>query len=262
MSTIKSRIKSGNEIDAFVIAGIVTLLLYGALWILFTYGLGNPSHRIYILLGGQWPEGIIQFITVLAFCWAIIMLGAKKRKIKWESGALKLDLLPEDEHRVLLPDFINELRISLTERKEWQESIFIKTLHRACTKFRANKSTQETMDVVKIQSEMDLNFMESSYGIIRYLAWSIPSIGFIGTVIGISGALANADEAVAGDISAVTTMLGTAFDTTLVSLFLSLLLMFQIHRIQQKEEILIISIQNYIMEHFINRIYVPKEDRD
>ena len=104
--------------------------------------------------------------------------------------------------------------------------------------------------------------MESSYGIIRYLAWSIPSIGFIGTVIGISGALANADEAVAGDISAVTTMLGTAFDTTLVSLFLSLLLMFQIHRIQQKEEILIISIQNYIMEHFINRIYVPKEDRD
>ena len=257
----KSRLKTSNEIDALIFALIGTFLIYGLLWIFFTYGLGNPSHRIYILLGGQWPNGAIQFVTFLSFFWAMIIIGSKQRNLKWESDALKLDLLPEEEHRVLLPDHINELRLSLAERVDWGGSIFIKTLQRACTKFRSNKSPQETLDVVKVQIEMDLNILESSYGMIRYLAWSIPSIGFIGTVFGISGALANAEDAVAGDISAVTSMLGTAFDTTLVSLFLSVLLMFQLHRTQQKEEFLIISIQDYIIDNFINRIYVPKEQR-
>ena len=89
------------------------------------------------------------------------------------------------------------------------------------------------MDVVKVQSEINLNYLDTSFSIIRYLAWSIPSIGFIGTVMGISGALGHVDQAAAGDLSAVTSLLGTAFDTTLVALLLSILLMFRIHRVQQ-----------------------------
>jgi chemotaxis protein MotA len=106
-----------------------------------------------------------------------------------------------------------------------------------------------------------MDLLDSSYGLIRYLAWSIPSIGFIGTVMGISGALGNADKAVAGDIAMVTSQLGVAFDTTLVALLLSIILMFQIHISQQKEESLIIGIHDYIIENFINRIYVPKTER-
>jgi len=255
------KIKEGNEFDALTIGILFTIIFYSLLWIIFNLGLEMPDHRIYRLLGGQWPYGIIQFITFLSYFWAMIILGSKLRVIIWEKNALLLDLLPQDENRVLLPDQINELRHTLSERMEWKDSIFIKTLSRACTKFRANKSIQETMDVIKIQTEMDLNFLESSFGIIKYLAWSIPSIGFIGTVIGISGALAKADEAAAGDISAVTIILGTAFDTTLISLILSILLMFQVHRVQQKEELLIFKIQNHIIENFINKIYIPREER-
>ena len=112
-----------------------------------------------------------------------------------------------------------------------------------------------------MQADLELVYQDSSYGIIRYLAWAIPSIGFIGTVFGISGALANAADAVAGDISGITSMLGTAFDTTLVSLFLSVILMFQLHRVQQREESLILNIQDYIIANFVNRIYVPKKER-
>jgi chemotaxis protein MotA len=137
----------------------------------------------------------------------------------------------------------------------------IKTLKMACTKFRANKSVQETMDVVKIQSEINLNYLDTSFSIIRYLAWSIPSIGFIGTVMGISGALGHVDQAAAGDLSAVTSLLGTAFDTTLIALLLSILLMFRIHRVQQIEEHFIITVQDYLMTNFVNRIYVPKAER-
>ena len=261
LSRKRNFLKPSNELDAFIIAMVAVSILFGLMWAIVTYGLGNPAHRIYILLGGTWPSGIIQFVTFLAFFWCMIMLGAKQRKIKWESQALQLKVLPEDEHKVLLPDQINKLRLTLSENNDWINSIYFKTLSRACIKFRANKSPQETLDIVKVQADMEMVNQDSSYGIIRYLAWAIPSIGFIGTVFGISGALANADDAVAGDISGITSMLGTAFDTTLVSLFLSVILMFQLHRVQQREEFLILNIQDYIIANFVNRIYVPKKER-
>ena len=253
--------KKGNELDAMVIGLISTLVFYGVLWAIFTIGLDNPFHRIFKLLGGSWPGGAIQFFTFFPFFWALIMLGSKTRRLDWENKALRLDLLPKDEHKVMLPDEINELRLKLSDISDWKDSVMVKTLKIACTKFRANKSVQETMDVVQIQSEMNLNYLDTSFGMIRYLAWSIPSIGFIGTVIGISGALGKADQAAAGDLSAVTALLGTAFDTTLVALFLSIILMYRIHRVQQIEELFIISIQDHLMTNFVNRIYVPKVER-
>ncbi|MBT4733740.1 MAG: MotA/TolQ/ExbB proton channel family protein [Candidatus Marinimicrobia bacterium] len=252
--------KDSNAFDSFLIGALGTLILYGLLWIIFNYGIGQPDHRVYILLGGQWPLGLIQFSTFLAFFWAMVLVGTKSRKLKWETGFFALNLLPTDEHQVMRPEHINDLRLSLANLEE-KSSILVTALQRACTKFRANKSPQETMDLVKIQIDMEMDLLDSSYGLIRYLAWSIPSIGFIGTVMGISGALGNADKAVAGDIAMVTSQLGVAFDTTLVALLLSIILMFQIHISQQKEESLIIGIHDYIIENFINRIYVPKTER-
>ena len=57
---------------------------------------------------------------------------------------------------------------------------------------------------------------------VRYITWAIPSIGFIGTVRGISLALGQAHEAVQGDILGVTLSLGVAFNSTFVALIISL----------------------------------------
>jgi biopolymer transport protein ExbB/TolQ len=247
-----------NDIDLLLIAVLLTFLFYALIWIFFWFGLNNPVHRIFILLGGALPLGLVQFFTFLAFFWALIILNAKKRKLALEQKALSLKILPEDEHTVILPEKINDIRLELTEMTKWRDSILVNTLIVACTKFRANYSVQETMDIVKIQSEIYESYLNSSFGIVRYLAWSIPSIGFIGTVLGISGALAKVDEAVAGNIESVTAMLGTAFDTTLIALALSILLMFQIHRTQQLEETFIVNVQDYILKNFVNRIYIPK----
>ena len=257
----KKMITTNKEFDALFVGILLSLLLYGALWLVFYYLIGNPAHRIYILLGGRWPDGIIQFFTFFAFFWALLILGSKSRQLQWELKALSLKVLPEDEHKVILPEKINDLRLKLADEKVFSDSLFVKTLKTACTKFRANKSVQESMDIVKIQTEINMSYLDSSFSMIKYLAWSIPSIGFIGTVFGISNGLSHVDQAAAGDLSSVTAALGTAFDTTLVSLFLSIILMFRIHTIQQKEENFIIMIQDYLMENFINRIYVPKEER-
>jgi len=80
---------------------------------------------------------------------------------------------------------------------------------------------------------------------IRYIAWAIPSIGFIGTVRGIGSALGQAHRAVEGDISGVTASLGVAFNSTFIALVISILVMFLMYQLQLHQERMVIDSQQY-----------------
>ena len=80
---------------------------------------------------------------------------------------------------------------------------------------------------------------------IRYIAWAIPSIGFLGTVRGISQALGQAHKAVQGDIAGVTESLGVAFNSTFVALLISIIIMFLVHQLQLAQERLALDAEEY-----------------
>ena len=98
--------------------------------------------------------------------------------------------------------------------------------------------------------------LESELSMIRYLAWAIPSIGFIGTVRGIGRALALAYQAVEGDITGVTESLGIAFNSTFVALLLSLVLMFLVHQLQLMQERLVLDAEGYCDQRLIQHLAV------
>ena len=95
---------------------------------------------------------------------------------------------------------------------------------------QANQLLSSSLDLM--QHELELK-----YNMLRYLVWPIPTLGFIGTVIGIALGLAEAanmpDLEVGGDIRAwfagMTVELGIAFNTTLMALGLSAILVFLMH---------------------------------
>ena len=89
---------------------------------------------------------------------------------------------------------------------------------------------------------------------IRYLIWAVPSIGFIGTVRGIGEAMSRADEALAGDISGMTGSLGVAFNSTLVALIISIVLMFLLHQLQRLQDSLIVSVNDYLQKNVLDRL--------
>ena len=91
---------------------------------------------------------------------------------------------------------------------------------------------------------------------VRYIAWAIPSIGFIGTVRGIGQALAQAHEAVRGDIAGVTASLGVAFNSTFIALLISIVIMFFVHQLQQTQERLVLDSQNYIDQRLIRHLHI------
>lgn len=70
--------------------------------------------------------------------------------------------------------------------------------------------------------------VDGNLGMLRFSIWAIPTIGFIGTVRGMGSALAAASSP--QNTPLIVGHLGIAFDTTLVGLLLSLLLVFTKHR--------------------------------
>jgi biopolymer transport protein ExbB/TolQ len=98
--------------------------------------------------------------------------------------------------------------------------------------------------------------LDSELAQIRYIAWAIPSIGFIGTVRGISNAMGLAHRAVQGDISGVTENLGTAFNSTLIALLLSLVLMFLVHQLQLAQERLVLDTETYVNDRLIRHLRI------
>ncbi len=80
-------------------------------------------------------------------------------------------------------------------------------------------------------------------------------MGFVGTVRGIGLALQGAELAVKGDTTAVTSGLGISFNSTLVALTLSILLMYILHEIQLAQERLVLDSENYVDEELVSRLH-------
>lgn len=97
--------------------------------------------------------------------------------------------------------------------------------------------------------------LESGNSMIRYFIWAIPSIGFIGTVRGIGSALAKAEEAVNGDISGMVDKLGVAFNSTLVSLVISIVLMYLLHVLNNRQDEMVINTQKNCERHLLTQLH-------
>lgn len=122
----------------------------------------------------------------------------------------------------------------------------------------SQKSTDETHQMLNSQLEMMQFKLDVDYNMIRYIAWFIPTLGFIGTVVGISEALAYAGipGKAEGDmfLSELTTKLAVAFDTTLVALIMSAVLVYLMHLIEGREESIVQRCGEYCLNNFINRL--------
>lgn len=83
----------------------------------------------------------------------------------------------------------------------------------------------------------------SSMSLCRWLLWSLPTAGFVGTTIGIGAALGNATRLQSPNVaerevgrSLVSGEISVAFDSTFTGLLLSMVGMWLIHLVQERQE--------------------------
>ena len=130
----------------------------------------------------------------------------------------------------------------------------------ALRRFAKTRSSTEVDDLLNTLSGLDDGAIDSSYANLRYLVWLIPTLGFIGTVIGIGQAISGFGEVIAGAgsfseirtlIPGVTQSLGIAFDTTLLALLLTALISAAIAQSQKREEEQLLCIDRFCVEDVV-----------
>ena len=143
------------------------------------------------------------FILML---WAVAIMAYKAITTIRHRRLLNLDLIPLAEGVQILPEDTRDLSRRIQALPADQcNSLLPRALLAALQRFSSTRNVQGD-DAGRLDSELSM---------IRYIAWAIPSVGFLGTVRGIGDALGQAHKALEGDIFGVTRSLGVAFNSTL-----------------------------------------------
>lgn len=183
------------------------------------------------------------FILLL---WALSIMGYKGRHNLQEQKLLEEELLSIPEGTSVLPEDARQYSRSMEALPAEQQNFLLpRTLLSALQRFATTGSIPAVSDTIREQCDVESDRLDSELSMVRYIAWAIPSIGFIGTVRGIGDALGQAYKAVEGDISGVTVSLGVAFNSTFVALVLSIIIMFCLHQLQLSQERLVLNAQRY-----------------
>ena len=212
-------------------------------------------------------RGLIQYATILFFFWGISILVLKVRYLRREAPAFDFELLQIGENILIRQSdarqYIRKIRMLPVAQRE---RLLTNRVWRALVQFKLLGSAQKVGDLLRYQGEIDSEHAESSYGFLRFIIALVPILGFLGTVLGISAAVAGFSGvlATAGEVSSiksalkeVTSGLATAFDTTLLALAMSAVLMLGQTVTQGTEESLLARIENYCMDNLLDRLWTP-----
>lgn len=237
-----------------LLASVILSVLWMTVLVMATAD--EHPNRILVMLGGTMPEGLIQGATYFLFFFALLEVMAIKSQLTGEQDIFSAHLLPEKENYVLSADDANQLKLNMQQLEHQQNYYLVDLIKKACTKYRLSKSSSEVLALTDAQIKLYNAEIESEQAYINYALWAIPSVGFIGTVLGIAASLGFANQASTPEgIEKVTSMLAVAFDTTLVALVLSVILMYLVHSMHKQQDDLFTKMNSYIIENLINRFY-------
>ena len=192
------------------------------------------------------------FILML---WALAILAYKAIRAVKQRELLGRDLVSIAEGMRVLPEDARELsrKVESLSSAE-QEGLLPRALLAGLHRFGATGNVQDVSSATQAVCNAESERLDSELSLIRYIAWAIPSIGFIGTVRGIGQALGQAHKAAEGEITGVTQNLGVAFNSTLIALLISIVLMFLIHQLQLLQERYVLDAEQYCEKNLIRHL--------
>ena len=210
------------------------------------------KRSIYVLVRDYEQEACF----ILMF-WSLFIMAYKGLNLFRESSLLEKDILHAKDGIKFLPQDSHELARQIQTLPEQEQKYLLpRALNIALHRFSSTENIQDVSSAAVNVCESESERLDSELSIIRYITWAIPSIGFLGTVRGIGDALGQAHKAVEGDIAGVTESLGVAFNSTLIALCISIVLMFIVHQLQLLQERFILDTQSYCNNNLIRHLQV------
>jgi len=209
-----------------------------------------PTRSVYVIV-----RDFEQEACFVLFLWAVSIMGLKGWSVRRQRELLDLDLVPVSDGMRILPEDTREFARQLQALPERVADFALpRALLTALQRFDSTRNVQDVSQAAYEVCDEEADRLDSELSMIRYIAWAIPSIGFIGTVRGIGEALAQAHKAVEGDIGGVTQALGVAFNSTFIALLLSIVLMFLVHQLQLSQERLVRDSKTYCDRNLVRHM--------
>jgi biopolymer transport protein ExbB/TolQ len=278
-----TRPAGGTDVSPWL-AGVIgtsaTILLYVAIFL--------PLRGTYV--GNLFLErGFIPFVTVLVTFWGHAILALKLLAVKRQFGYAEreLELIPLEIGVQITTANVDQFldHLSSLPRDE-QQSILARRIQGALEHFKHRNSVPEVQEYLTSQAEIEASGVDSGYTLLRAFIWTVPILGFIGTVMGISDAVTVLAKAVApatapaepgapaageanaagaapaDDISkrlmegmgGVIKGLATAFDTTFIALVMAILLLFPTEALRKREYAMLDRTEAFTNESLLRRL--------
>ena len=218
-------------------------------------------------------NGPIQWATLFVFnCLMIHMIARWIVYCFLENNVLRSSIVNDvllKRYEALTNDVVTEItteaeaeRTKVRNRASWgpwtASPAFLDLYIKAASAFSVSGDYTAVPAFLDSEAARILDERTARHALMKYLLWAIPTIGFVGTVVGIGDALLetiNVDSIslVERSIakSTVSSNIGVAFDTTLVALLLSLVGMFIYNVLVQFEELAIVRASSLTSEQFI-----------
>lgn len=210
------------------------------------------ERSIYVVI-----KDLEQEACIILALWALAIIVYKGYLAHRERRLLSCDLVHVPEGMRILPEDTREYARAIEAMPPPDsEGLVPRALLVSLYRFGATRNVQDVSDAARGVCEAEAARLDSELSMLRYIAWAIPAIGFIGTVRGIGDALGEAHKAVTGDVSGVTAGLGTAFNSTLIALLISIGIMFLLHRLQLEQERLVLDSETYLDRNLIRHMQV------
>ncbi len=256
-SNSKSRLRSSKrqelEVNFTSVFAIAAALVIGTYALIFPIKDSAIGELLY-------DRGFTQYLVVTLAAIVIAITILKYRQIKEEYVALRkiwiADHIPLDK-----PD--SREVAYLQQRMQQDGRLIAKRCSRILGSYIKSGDRATATEFALDDAAFYQSASESSYSVPRILVWAIPLLGFIGTVIGISQAVnrfsgfletAGDVEQIKEGISGVTGGLAVAFDTTLLALFLSVLVMIPLVLLERYESHLLLGIDIFINDQLLPRL--------
>jgi biopolymer transport protein ExbB/TolQ len=264
-----------TDVNTWLAAGIgltITTFLYALFLSLNSRGL-QPGK---FMCENVAIEAMITFVC----CWSAAILIMKYIAVRRQlvTPDRELELIPLDIGLQITAGNVDEFLAHLGQLPaERQDSILLRRIRGALEHFKFRNSVPEVQNYLSTQAEIDASGVDSGYTLLRAFIWVCPILGFVGTVIGISGAMYELRNAVSTDspapvaaeaaapggddfseitvaLKGVTANLATAFSATLLGLVATILLLFPTELLRRAEYATLDRIEVYANESLLRRM--------
>lgn len=210
-------------------------------------------------------RGWVPYSTTILFAWGMILVVFAYQKVLREDTTFqKIQATLIEAHKINqenAPALMAKIE-SEDGKKGGQiaSNRFVRTLRRIADGIR---KPEEVSELLRDQADIDHAIFQANHIPLKFFIWVIPVLGFIGTVLGVSSAIggfssilgkATSFPEVKGAIGLVSLNLGVAFETTLLALIKTAILMFATTMVQRKERTLLISMDEFCADDLMKRV--------